>query len=163
MAHLWLDRRLTVGPDWLPAAEPEPSVSYVGPHQVGNLLRGRNWGEYLHCTGEEFVAAVDHRCPACGAGPLQPCRTVQGRVATAIHSDRLELAVEAIERETASLAPSIGEAPAKRAGESSDRYRKRTGRYPPQWTSYQCRYQDALIEEARRTGNRSYLRRWGFE
>jgi Protein of unknown function (DUF2510)/HIRAN domain len=158
--HVWLDRRLTKGPDWTLQPEPEESFSYIGPHLFGDVLGGGDRG-YWHCTGEEFVAAVDHQCPTCGASPLQPCRTVQGNVSEAIHGSRLDLGVEAEQREAASLSASKGDAPAVLEGESPDHYRKRTGRYPPRWTSYRCRYQDALIEDARRTRNRAYLRRWG--
>jgi hypothetical protein len=158
--HVWLDRLLTIGPHWAPQADMDSAISYLGPHLFGDVLRGGDRG-YLHCAGEEFVAALDHSCPDCSAGPLEHCRTVQGNVSLAIHSARLELGEEANRREAASLSQSDG--PPMREGESVDRYHKRTGQFPPHWTSYRRRYQEALFDEARSTGNRQYLTRWGIK
>jgi hypothetical protein len=158
--HVWLDRRLTIGPHWSPLTEAGSSIGYLGPHLFGDVLRGGDRG-YLHCSGEEFVATLDHSCPVCDAAPLQPCRTIQGNASLAVHSARLELGEEANRREATSLSQSEIEAPPMRAGESADRYHKRTGQFPPHWTSYRRRYQEALFEDARSTGNRQYLARWG--
>jgi hypothetical protein len=158
--HVWLDRRLTIGPNWSAPAEIEPAISYLGPHLFGDVLRGGDKG-YLHCAGEEFVAALDHLCPDCHTGPLQPCRTIEGNVSLAVHRSRLERGEQANRQEAESLSQSEGDAPPMRPGESADRYHKRTGQYPPHWTSYRRRYQEALFDEARNTGNRQYLTRWG--
>lgn len=51
--------------------------------------------------------------------------------------------------------------PPMRPWERPSEYTKRTGYYPPHWTSDRCREQDAKIHTAELAGNHEYVKRWG--